>query len=416
MHRLRRQVLVFVQLFSAPTAMWATALTIAPVTHAWAKPAAAKGAKGKKTKKPSAKNDKAGTEEDSSPAPEAPAPPTAPPPAPEPVAPKPEDVPPPPAAPAPLPATESTPAAAPQPAPTMVAAAPVPAAPAPAAVKAAATATPPPPAAEPMPPKRKPKMVVLDLVSERGVEQGTVNLLNELLLTQFAQYSGYEVMGGSDVRAILTSEAQRQAISGCGDTSCLAELGGSLGADYVAVSNIGRIGDYYLLNVKILNVRTAEVVKRWSEQVEGLENKLMSAVNKSVAAIALEGAPKVPAAQLRADASADAGGSGATGKPGVLEFALWGGGALGVIVGALFGMKAKAAYAHTTDKTYVGGQNEISSGKSSQLMANVGFGLGGLSLVAGTLVFVLVGKSAPAVAVLDTATGNALAVTWGIDL
>jgi len=39
-------------------------------------------------------------------------------------------------------------------------------------------------------------LVVLELVAERGLDEGTVRLLNELLLTEFARNGRYKVVGG----------------------------------------------------------------------------------------------------------------------------------------------------------------------------------------------------------------------------
>jgi hypothetical protein len=246
------------------------------------------------------------------------------------------------------------------------------------AVPATVVAPSPPPAAA-----KRMKLVVLNLVAERGVDDGVVRLLNELLLTQFTKTDRFDVVGGSDVQAIMSAEAQKQLLSGCSDSACLAELGGALGADYLAVSSLGKIGDYYLLNVKILNTKSGEVVKRWSEQVEGLENKLMLAVRKSVAAVASEdGQP--PAAfdtenatigETIATQGPAPSGSGLV-APGIVPTALWGAGGVGLLMGAIFGAKAKSAYANATDPTYIGGQKVVDGGKSSQLLANVGFGLG----------------------------------------
>ena len=136
-----------------------------------------------------------------------------------------------------------------------------------------------------------PTLVVLNLVAEHGIDEGKVRLLNELLLTEFGRRAHYRVMGGSDIEAMLSLEMQKQ-LTGCTDTECLADIGGALGADFLAISNVGRVGDYYLFNVKIINVRTSEVMERWSEQVKGVEGKLMMALRRSVAAVTKTAPPE----------------------------------------------------------------------------------------------------------------------------
>jgi hypothetical protein len=128
----------------------------------------------------------------------------------------------------------------------------------------------------------KPVLIVMDLVAEQGVTDSTVRLLNELLLTEFQRTGRYEVIGGSDLQAMLESAVQAQRV-GCVETECLAEIGGALGGDLMTNASLGRVGDYFLLNLKILNVRNAKVVGRWSTQVEAKENRLMNAVRETVA-------------------------------------------------------------------------------------------------------------------------------------
>jgi len=164
------------------------------------------------------------------------------------------------------------------------------------ALVAVCTASPP-LAAQPQP---LPKLVVMELVSERGLDEGTVRLLNELLLTEFQRSNEYEVVGISDVLALMENEIQKEQL-GCSDAACLVQIGGMLGADFLAHANIGRIGGYYLLNVKIMNVHSGKVERRWSEQVEGIEDELMSSVRKSVDALTGQGAAGRAAAAAAED-------------------------------------------------------------------------------------------------------------------
>lgn len=129
--------------------------------------------------------------------------------------------------------------------------------------------------------KGKTKIAILELKAERGLDEGLVKLLNELLLTEFGRSGEYEVIGGSDLLSLLQLEEKKQAMN-CDDIGCLSELGGALGVDKLAAANIGKIGSYYLVNVKIINVREAKVERRVSYNVQGIEDKLIKAITASV--------------------------------------------------------------------------------------------------------------------------------------
>ncbi|NOZ87187.1 MAG: hypothetical protein GXP49_13140 [Deltaproteobacteria bacterium] len=129
------------------------------------------------------------------------------------------------------------------------------------------------------------KIVVMDLRSERGLDQGLTKLLNELILTEFQKTGRYEVFGERDIVSMMNFEDTKIKMTGCSDDSCLAEIGGALGVDIIVASNIGKIGDNYLLNMKMLDVKRARVRKRVSEIVKAEENALIHAIRKAVAGL-----------------------------------------------------------------------------------------------------------------------------------
>ena len=115
----------------------------------------------------------------------------------------------------------------------------------------------------------KPKIAVLGLKAAKGIDEGTVRLLDELLLTEIQEAGSFEVFGSSDIASMITLEEQRIQLTGCNDDSCLAEIGGALGVNLLVASSVGAVGDKWLLNVKLLDVSTAKVLKRSSEIVAG---------------------------------------------------------------------------------------------------------------------------------------------------
>jgi hypothetical protein len=241
--------------------------------------------------------------------------------------------------------------------------------------------------------KGKTKIAILELKAERGLDEGLVKLLNELLLTEFGRSGEYEVIGGSDLLSLLQLEEKKQAMD-CDDIGCLSELGGALGVDKLAAANIGKIGSYYLVNVKIINVREAKVERRVSYNVQGIEDKLIRAISASVKEL-MTGKP---ATDLEDDKGASPGtGLAAARVEGKLEpktdsdpYSLWGHvtfwGGVGAVAlgGAAMGLSASAAGdyeagdlgAEDTSKTWAG-------------VMYAGFGLGAALITTGVLLWLL---------------------------
>jgi len=89
------------------------------------------------------------------------------------------------------------------------------------------------------------------------------------------------VIGMADIRAAL-QYAEKQHLLGCSDQSCVAELGGALGTHWVAVGNVSRFGTTWLLNLKLLDVRSVQVISSVSRTVLGGEERLVEAIPDAV--------------------------------------------------------------------------------------------------------------------------------------
>lgn len=147
----------------------------------------------------------------------------------------------------------------------------------PAALLLLATLGPPARATEPPPVK----IAVLDLEATEGVLPAVRRTLDELVLTEAQRSGRLQVLGMSDLRAVLGLERQRQLL-GCESGECLTELGGQLGVDRLLAGALGKVGDLYYLNLKLIRTSTATVEGRVSREIRGGEAELVEAVRSGV--------------------------------------------------------------------------------------------------------------------------------------
>jgi len=122
-------------------------------------------------------------------------------------------------------------------------------------------------------------LAVMDLVAVSGVPKGLDQLLNEALLTRLKKSGRFRtILSSSDMRDLLDLEQQKTTL-GCDASNCLVELGGALGVPYLLVPTLGRLGERYLLQAKVLMVEEARVVAR--SQVTTTEYKeLLEVIDK----------------------------------------------------------------------------------------------------------------------------------------
>ncbi len=222
------------------------------------------------------------------------------------------------------------------------------------------------------------KLAVMALRVDTELPKGMDRTLNEILLGEFHRRHGQEVLGASDIAAILQVE-QQKILLGCDDDSCLAELGGALGVGLVVVPSIGAVGDKYVINLKLLDVAEARVLARVNQYVAREENEILDGIRAAVA-------------QLMAETGAPAPDDGL----GFMDVAPWV--ALGLTVAAAGTGGAFGAIALQEDKQAADAIRGSDDWRSSHdaaadnaLMADVMFGVAGAAAVTTLILFLVDG-------------------------
>lgn len=268
----------------------------------------------------------------------------------------------------------------------------------------------------------KQKIAVLDVRAVQGVSPGTATILTAIVVDDAAR-AGFEVISQADVSAMIGFEKQKQMLGCSDDSSCLAEIGGALGVDFVLSGQVGQIGTRYHLSFQLLDARKAKVVSRAARFSERDEDALAAAAQATVgdllaAAAATQpraavpvlpppalvpkpadpGTAPAPAARsdLAARPAAPAASTAKVDRPSsrrrTLAWVALGGGAALVAGGVVFGLQANAKreelkdawrqpdYASVYDK-------KSSEARSAALTANVLYGAGAVSAGVGAWLF-----------------------------
>jgi TolB-like protein len=223
---------------------------------------------------------------------------------------------------------------------------------------------------------KKPRLAVLAIKAE-GVESALASTVDETLTADLAKSGKYEVIGRSEIEAMAGFQSEQMKLGCTGDNACLAEIGGALGVDRLVFGSLGKAGNTYVLNTKLLEIHGAHVVARDTEAVHNAD-ALISAVAR--AAQILLGEMPAPLG-----ATTESGGSGSLRSspwPWVtLAVAAAAGGA-----GGVFGYLDQQNY-NSYQKAPSPGL--VSTGNTYQITEGVLFGVGGVALLvaAGMLIF-----------------------------
>ncbi len=150
--------------------------------------------------------------------------------------------------------------------------------------------------------EKKPRLAFLG-IRPLGVDPGKTDILSEVVLTEASRFQALEVIGQSDIGAMLGLEKQRQLLGCKEDSACMAEIGGALGADYLLLGSLGQMGGLLRVDIKLLDARKARVLERFGETVEGGEDRLLPATQRGVAEVLASIGGKPRAAPREASAA-----------------------------------------------------------------------------------------------------------------
>lgn len=118
-----------------------------------------------------------------------------------------------------------------------------------------------------------------------NVSEATARFCNEHLANQL-ESRGVRVTTARQIATLLGIERQKQ-LAGCAEdgTSCMAELAAALGADAVLLGDLGKLGDTFQVNLRIVRSNGAGVVATWSRSVSN-EAALLSVLTEAAEALA----------------------------------------------------------------------------------------------------------------------------------
>lgn len=244
----------------------------------------------------------------------------------------------------------------------------------------------------------KTKVAVMEVKNVQGVAEGTATILTDIVVSEIARH-GLDVVSKSDITAIVGFEKQK-ALLGCSDdSSCLAEIGGALGVDFMLTGQVGQIGSRFRLSLILVDVKKGKVAARAADfcdkNEDALANAAQARVKEIIAAMQVASAERAAAAGRASPVAAPIPAVAATPEPApeparpsgpwsrkkILGVSLTGGGGALLLGGVVVGLKARSM-----DKELAASTNDLGfyydypakkdDVKRTALIADVLLGLG----------------------------------------
>ena len=124
------------------------------------------------------------------------------------------------------------------------------------------------------PAKVKPVIAVIDFEAKRTVSNDLSSTITDYFRTQLFNINKVILVNREDMGKIL--EEQNFQMSGCTSTECAVQIGQILGASKIILGSLGKVGNIYLLNTKLIDVETGEILEAKSQKAENQENLLIA--------------------------------------------------------------------------------------------------------------------------------------------
>lgn len=125
-------------------------------------------------------------------------------------------------------------------------------------------------------------IVVWRIEPKTGVTDKDADAISAMVTTEVGRVSGRQTIGETDMKALMVGE-EKKLSCGAEDTACVAEIGAALGAPESVTGTLSKLGDYWILSLQRLNVRTVAVLGRSERKAKGDLNLLVESIAPAVA-------------------------------------------------------------------------------------------------------------------------------------
>lgn len=143
-----------------------------------------------------------------------------------------------------------------------------------------------------------------------GLNDKIAATVTEQVVAEVRRTTQAQVVTQDDIKSTLSLEEQKQMV-GCSNESCMAEVGGALGVDHMITGSIGKVGESWIVVLKLMNVKKVateaqadrrlrkgsldDVLDAIPAMVKELFAKVPNARNEVSAAAAMPSAEPAPA-------------------------------------------------------------------------------------------------------------------------
>jgi Curli production assembly/transport component CsgG len=109
-----------------------------------------------------------------------------------------------------------------------------------------------------------------------GIDSGVSMIITDIFTNQIQANGKCRVMERSQMNKVL-SEQGFQSSGACNSAECAVEIGRLLSIQKMFIGSIGKLGGSWFINIRVVDIKTGEILSNVSKQVVGKVDNLSSA-------------------------------------------------------------------------------------------------------------------------------------------
>ncbi len=114
----------------------------------------------------------------------------------------------------------------------------------------------------------KTNIAVINMKNTSGVTSGEIEVISDRLRGELFNTGKVNVMERDQMQEILKEQGFQQS-GACTNEACMVEMGQLLGVEQLITGSLGKVGSMFLVNLRVIDVKTAKIVKVVSVDIKG---------------------------------------------------------------------------------------------------------------------------------------------------
>jgi TolB-like protein len=131
----------------------------------------------------------------------------------------------------------------------------------------------------------KKTVAILNFVNAGGVDNNEISILTDRFSSSLFNANVYKVLEREKMDAILKEQDFKMS-DNCNSTECSVVVGQMLGVDIMVAGKIGKLGQTYTVDIRMIDVTTGELLKTGSESYEGKKDGLLGLISSMASSMA----------------------------------------------------------------------------------------------------------------------------------